>query len=148
MLGPLTALGVASNITQFVDLGLKATCKFREIHGSVAGATEENMDLEVMTRSFIAINAQLYSSIGSPEEADALGDLCQRCAKTADEMIVALESFKVLGKKTRWKSARKALKGLWGREKVEGIRGRLLEFRADLNLHHVVNVKYETHFYS
>ncbi|KAG9234418.1 hypothetical protein BJ875DRAFT_509629 [Amylocarpus encephaloides] len=141
MLDPITALAIAGNVAQFIDLGLKATSKFREIHESVTGATDENVDLELMTKSLVAINAQLYTSTGSTSETEPLEELCQHCAKIADTLISALESFKVQGKKTRWKSARKALKTLWGREAVEEMRNRLLEFRSDFQLQCLVRIK-------
>jgi hypothetical protein len=142
MLDPITALGIASNVAQFIDLGLKATSKAREIHRSASGMTAENADLELVAKDLRAVSAQLYTSVGSDGNREALEDLCQKSAKTADELISALASFKVKGQKTRWKSARKALKVLWGREGVEEIKARLLGFRSELKLHLLSRLKY------
>jgi hypothetical protein len=148
MLDPITALGIAGNVAQFIDFGLKATSKAREIHQSARGVTAENADLELITKDLVAVNAQLYTSVGSSGDAEALEELCQRCAKTADQLISALESFKIKGTKTKWKSARKALKTLWGREAVEEMKSRLLGFREELKLHLLVRLKYMTNNFS
>ena len=145
MLDPITALAIAGNVAQFIDFGLKATSKAREIHRSASGATGENEDLEVIANDLVAVNAQLYTSVGSDGAAEALEELCRKCAKSGDELIKALESFKVEGKKTKWKSARKALKALWGREAVEEMKSRILEFREELKLHLLVRLKYVLH---
>ena len=52
------------------------------------------------------------------------------------------------GKKTKWKSARKALKTLWGREAVEEMKSRLLGFREELKLHLLVRLKYMPNVFS
>ena len=44
---PITALGIAGNVVQFIDFGLKAVSKAREIHSSSTGALRVNVDLEV-----------------------------------------------------------------------------------------------------
>lgn len=104
--------------------------------------TTENADLEIIIKDLVAVNAQLYASVGPGENVEALEELCQRCAKTADELIAALESFKVKGKNTKWKSARKALKSLWGRAKVEEMKIRVLEFRKEFKFHMLVRMKF------
>jgi N-terminal domain on NACHT_NTPase and P-loop NTPases len=142
MLDPITALGVAGNVVQFIDFGLKATSKAREIHRDSKGKTVADADLEVVTKDLVALNAQLYSSVGSSGQTEALEELCERCAKTAGELLSALQSFTVTGKKTKWKSTRKALKSLWGREAVEEMKKRLLDFREELKLHFLVRLKY------
>lgn len=142
MLDPITALGIAGNVVQFIDFGLKATSKAREIHSDGKGMTAENADLEVVSKDLVALSAQLYASVGSSDETEALEELCGRCAKTAGELLSALQKFTVTGKKTKWKSTRKALKSLWGRERVEEMKKRLLDFREELKLHFLVRMKY------
>ncbi|KAF7507109.1 hypothetical protein GJ744_010922 [Endocarpon pusillum] len=107
---PMLALGLASNLAQFIDFGLKATSKAREIQKSGSGVTDENADLEFIVKDLVDVNAKLNTSIGS-------------------------ESFKPEGRRTKWKSARKALKTLWGREAVEEMKSRLLGFRDQLQVH-------------
>ena len=142
MIDPITALGIAGNVVQFIDFGLKATSKAREIHRNNEGKTAENTDLELISKDLVALSAQLYASVGSSTETEALEELCGRCAKTAGELLSALQSFTVAGKKTKCKSTRKALKTIWGRERVEELKNRLLGFREELKLHFLVRLKY------
>lgn len=98
MYDPITALGTASNVVQLIDFGVKITLKAQEIHQSATGLSTADADLEIITKDLIAVNAQLYVSVGSSGDSESLARLCQRCVKTADELISALESFTVKGK--------------------------------------------------
>jgi len=141
MLDPITALGVAGNIVQFIDFGLKATSKAREIHRNDKGMTVEHADLQLVTKDLVALSAQLYATVGLSGQTEALEELCGKCAKTSIELLSALQTFTVTGAKSKWKSTRKALKSLWGREKVEEIKKRLLEFREQLKFHFLVRLR-------
>lgn len=143
MLDPITALGIAGNVVQFIDFGIKATSKTREIRKNAKRMTVADADLEFVTKDLVALNAQLYASVGSSSEAEALEELCGRCAKTAGELLSALQTFTVQGKKTKWKSTRKALKSLWGRDGVEEMKQRLLDFREELKL--ISSLDFGTH---
>lgn len=52
---PLTALGLASNVVQFIDFGLKVISKARQLGESVDGTLKENSEIEDVTRRFIEL---------------------------------------------------------------------------------------------
>jgi hypothetical protein len=138
MLDPITALGVAGNVVQFIDFGLKATSKTREIHRSVDGALEENVDLEVVTGDLAAVAQKLATHGAATLGSDGLDDICQRCTGTATELLTALEGFRVSGQKSRVKSVRKALKAIWGKRRVGEMRTRLEGYRDEIQFHVLV----------
>jgi hypothetical protein len=131
---PLTALGLASNVIQVVDFSIKIVSKGRQIYKSADGALVETVDLEAVTTNFTIINEKLRKSmpvgLGSP-----LLDVCQRCQNTADELLMGLEKQKIQGNKTKWKSARAALRTLWSKEVVEDLEVRLESLQAQLRTH-------------
>jgi hypothetical protein len=141
MLDLITALGVAGNVVQFIDFGLKATSKAREIHRSVDGTLEENIDLEVVTGDLAAVAQKLATHGVATSSSDGLDDICQRCSEAAIELLTALEGFKVSGQKSRVKSARKALKAIWGKRRVDGMRTRLEGYRDEIQFHVLVELK-------
>ncbi|KAE9368313.1 hypothetical protein N431DRAFT_346969 [Stipitochalara longipes BDJ] len=141
MLDPVTALGIAGNIAQFIDFGLKATSKAREIHHSTEGALEENLNLEVVTADLAAITKKLGTQGIGTTGSDGLDDICKRCTTAATELLAALEELKVPGQNSRVKSARKALKTIWGKRRVEEMKTTLEEYRDEMQFHVLVNLR-------
>jgi len=147
MLDPLTALSVAGTIVQFVDFSSKLLAKSREIYESASGASIDNNQLEAIAKDLEGLNARLRKPLPSQQslgEYDiSLVKLGEQCAGVAAELIHALEELKVRGTThLRWKSFRKALKSVRKREEVEAITLRLQNFREELNLHILVNLRY------
>jgi hypothetical protein len=141
MLDPITALGVAGNIVQFIDFGLKATSKAREIYRSADGAIQENADLGVVTEDLAAVAKKLETPDKAGMGNDGLDSLCKLCAKAAIELLTALQSLKMSGHKGKVKSARKALKTMWGKKRVEEMKTRLEGYRNELQFHVLVSLK-------
>jgi hypothetical protein len=68
VLDPLTAIGLAGNIVQFIDFSLTIVSKASEIRQSADGVPRENHDLEIVTKNLVAITARLTNSVRPPEE--------------------------------------------------------------------------------
>jgi hypothetical protein len=63
MLDPLTALGVASHIVQFVDFTVKLISKSHEIYNSTDGALIANKDLEAIAAHLNRLTERLRTDI-------------------------------------------------------------------------------------
>lgn len=87
------------------------------------------------------VTGKLHGTQTASGTSQALGELFLKCGETADSLLNALESLKDIGPKTKWQSVRKALKGLWGKEKVEEMRKILQGYRYQLNLHVLVDLR-------
>ena len=142
MLDPLTALAFTGNILQFIDFGLKATSKAREVYLSADGVTAENADLEVLTTNIASVSGKLAASSGNSSGNASLDDICRQCKGSADDLLVALNKLKVEGTKGKWESARKGLKAVWGKKKVDDLRVRLESWRDEIQFHVVVQLRY------
>jgi hypothetical protein len=142
MLDPITALGVAGSLIQFIDFGLKATSKAREIHKSATGALSDNIDIEILTDDLAKVVTKLEVSSGRTTGNDGLNDICKRCTTAANHLMDALRSMKVEGDKSNIKSTRKALKAMWGKKGVEELKNRLEGFRDEMQFHVLVDLKY------
>lgn len=136
----LAAVGLAGNILQFLNFTGDAISKSRQIHDSVNGTLKEHEDLETVTTDLKDLSVRLQASSGPVDSV--LEQLCTRCREIADELLKALESFCVKGKYTRSQSLRKALKVLWGKEKLKVLEERLAIFRQELILHITVELRY------
>ena len=136
----LAAVSLAGNILQFLDFTHDAISKSRQIHTSISGTLKEHADLKGLTTDLKDLSGRLQASSGSVDLV--LEQLCSRCREVADELLEALESLRVKGKHTRFQCLRKALKVLWGQEKLRKLEERLAGFRHELNLHITVELRY------
>lgn len=136
----LAAVSLAGNILQFLNLTAAAFSKSRQIHASISGTLKEHDDLESLTNDLKDSSGRLQASAGSVDPV--LKQLCSRCSEVAEELLKALESLGVKGKHTRAQSLRKALKAMWGNEKLKILEERLARFRHELTLHVNVEMRY------
>lgn len=141
MMDPISAIGVAGNVIQFLDLGVKAVSKAREIHDSSNGALVEHTEIGVLTEDIATVAAKLAASAGAATGNDSLDSICEQCAIVAKELSDALKEMKADGKKSRIKSARKALKAMWGKKRVEDMKWRLEGYRDEIQFHVLVDLK-------
>ncbi|KAG4436838.1 hypothetical protein IFR05_007687 [Cadophora sp. M221] len=141
MMDPITALALTGNILQFIDFGLKATSKARDIYLSADGVTAENADLEALIVDIAAVTTKLAASSANTSGNDSLDEICRRCTASAKDLIAALQKLKMDGQKGKWKSARKGLKAVWGKKKVDELQGRLEGWRDEIQFHVVVQLR-------
>ena len=114
MVVPLSALGVAGNIVQFVDFSCKLIRKSSDIYHS---ANAENTELDKIGRFLRGFNSDLASSLLSLETHElVLRDLASSCRIVAQELLSTIGQVK--GPLSRGKSSCQALKAVWGRDKV------------------------------
>jgi hypothetical protein len=136
----LPIIGLASNVVQFVEFGIKLIGKSTELYRSSEGALAENIDVEKATEHLLLLNNKLKAGASTTGD-NTLQRLCESCKSTADELLVALNKIKCNGKQDRWKSIRKALRSVWSKEKIHELEGRLARFREELNLHMNVDLR-------
>jgi hypothetical protein len=139
VLDPFSALGLASNIVQFIDFGCKLLSTGRELHNSTDGVLESNIELEVITKDLIDLDEKLMRSSGlltlRSESERALQTLAASCKKDAERLLSILDNFKVSGPSPKWKSLRKGIRILWKKEEIEELLARLDRARSQLNTH-------------
>lgn len=141
MLDPITALGAAGNVCQFVDFGFKVTSKATEIYKSIDGTLPENIDIETWTEDLTQVTTKLESSSAMPTGIDSLDDICKRCTSAANELLVVLRSVKLQGNKTKVKSAWTAIKAAWKKKSIEEMKKRMEGFRDEMQIHVLVSLK-------
>ena len=125
MLDPLTALGVAGNILQFIDFTIKLVGEGNHIYHATNGALEQNTDAESLandlaklTQSFSRSQREWLKARGQTQlDADEvrLRNISERCAEIAGELNIQLQKLKVQdgSKYRRLKSYKQALLSVW-----------------------------------
>jgi hypothetical protein len=138
MLDPLTALGLAGNIVQFVDFGFKLVSDSIETYRSVDGGLSTNVELGSITEdlSLVAGNLGSMNEVGNRFSKDerALIKLSDQCKALADKLLDVLHGLAVTGSHKKWKSVRQALRSVWKDGEIQDVRRRLNDFRSQLTL--------------
>ncbi|KAK2066060.1 hypothetical protein LY76DRAFT_585606 [Colletotrichum caudatum] len=153
---PLNAVGLAAAILQFVDFTTKLLNNGRQIYDSAQGATLENCDLEAVTQSLVLLTGQisqhdtgkglsagLHGSISNSDtlaEQD-ISDLGASCQDVGRELLDALEHLKAPIRRNKWTSIVDALKTVWARGKIQGLRNRLDQYRVGIHTALLVSLR-------
>jgi hypothetical protein len=144
---PFTALGLASNIVQFIDFSAKLIDQACAIHSSLTGATAEDEQLEFVISEMQNLSVQLTSSKPSYQQSEdekAVVRLATQCGILSDAILQLLKRIKARNPKSKRSSAVAALKSAWkDNEKME-LKQRLDSCRSQLQVQLTFLMRSET----
>jgi hypothetical protein len=146
---PLSALGLAASVVQFVQFGGSLVSKSHQIYTSSEGKLTSNVECETATTRLVALSEQLKdslrnaSSVGISADELAIEALCNDCIVISKELLVRLNKLSAdEGQRRRkWKSFRQALKSVWSKEDIDKIVRRLVTVRQELDSHLIVSTR-------
>jgi hypothetical protein len=145
---PLSALGVAASVLQFVQFGSSLVSKSRQIY--TQGTLLDHVECRRATSRLQGLAEQLGAHLNELEslgtlssDSKALQAICGRCLELSTELLLRLNEIKVdeNQRSRKWKSFRQALKSVCSKDKVDGIAGKLIACREELNLHLITCIK-------
>ncbi|PVH78540.1 hypothetical protein DL98DRAFT_550080 [Cadophora sp. DSE1049] len=139
---PITALGIAANVAQFLDFGSRLVSLTKEVAGE--GVTVDVAHLSIITSDLVDINISIQRELQPastnpankpiPEE-EALYDLAKQCNEVAMKLIACLQSVTSQGNSNRiWQSVWQALRTIWNKDELDGLARKLVEYREQLSL--------------
>ena len=156
------ALGVASNIVQFVEFGCRLFSYSKELYRSSDGLANEAVELENITRSLGRLSDRLvvenqgpplddsgvepedffYVDLEDDGEADLMLMLIARnCKKIADELRDALTELRFKDSGKMWQCFRIALKRVWKLKKIDDMSRRMERLSNQLTICLVKSLK-------
>lgn len=145
---PLTALGVAGIVVQFVDFGIRVVSKGNKIYHSADGSLAENNDLETVANDLIIIQTKLRQSLRSfnvqgplEEDEQAFVDLSATSNEVAAILLERLNAVKAQGRFRRWKSIRQALKSISSKGDIDDLAKRLTTLRDQVEMRVLVGLR-------
>ncbi|CZR63769.1 uncharacterized protein PAC_13666 [Phialocephala subalpina] len=122
MLDPFSALGLTSNIIQFVDFGSKLVFGSSELYRSADGTSEMLSELSSITHNLRSMSSKL----GGADQAESqLSSLAMQCKILADHLLQVLQDLAVGGRHRCWKTVRQALGTILKDKDVRDIERRL-----------------------
>lgn len=135
MADPMTIVGLAANIAQFIGYGLTLLAKSKEIHQSATGASRDVIDVEIIAQDLSAVLVRLKTYEAKRSGVAPLDKLREGCMIVIKELLKVVEEVRVKGRKSRWKSFKVAVKFLGKKDKIEEWMGKLADFREQFNVH-------------
>ncbi|KAM0794000.1 hypothetical protein BDR22DRAFT_49856 [Usnea florida] len=135
---PLSALSLASNIVQLVDVGTKVVSATFELY-SPDGITI-NGELECVMSDLVKICSALerpQDHINGPRSSNSeleLIPLSKSCKTLGEELLTVLNSLKVQSPHKKWQSFRQALKAVWKEKAIERYKDRITDLRSEISL--------------
>lgn len=159
---PLTAVGLAASILQFVQFGGSLLSKAHQIHTSALGALPDHIDCEKVTIRLIDLAEKLKDSLKNDfgdaqplssaitssrmtPHAEKLREICNDCIGVSGILLERLERLRwnETDKRRKWKSLRQALKSVWSKSDLDTIAARLLGYERELELHLCAEIRYD-----
>jgi hypothetical protein len=140
---PITALGVAGNVVQFIDFGHKLCSTFFDIYQSASGTTKANLEVQMLVETFIDSIDTVSSDLvkyrnalsetpSDSHEQDSVQKIVAECGNVAQELLARIEKLRPEGKKGRWRSFVTAVKSMWKEKDIQDLQARLARLRAEL----------------
>lgn len=140
---PLSALGIAAAVVQFVQFTADLFNRTRKIYQS--GASEKTDRLEYIYETLSELSAKLSSpatgirfvNTGLPKDAPSLTELATRCRKYCDELLAAIENIrsKSVSGPRLWRSFRTAMMEVMKKGEIEQLQERIDSYQRLMVIH-------------
>ncbi|OAG42303.1 hypothetical protein AYO21_03471 [Fonsecaea monophora] len=141
VLDPLSAIGLAANIVQFIDFSRRLISDAKEIYHSTNGVTTENVELQDVAESLSRLSSTLLNPLDQSQAAVSQTEaeivkIAAASRVVGDELLAAIQSLTAGdGSHKKWRSFLQALKTLWKKDKIAKLRKRLEDARSNLSVH-------------
>ncbi|CAJ2507600.1 Uu.00g087860.m01.CDS01 [Anthostomella pinea] len=125
---PFTAIGLASNILQFVEFGTKLVTKAKDVHVSGTGMAAEDESLAHATHALEHLAVQLIESTNAKStshEEDMPRKTSLDCKALADELLALLKELQAHDPNSKRQSVRVAWKSTWKAKEKAALEERL-----------------------
>ena len=145
---PISALGLAGNIIQFIDFGCKLFSKTKAIYKD--GSLTESIDMQVVTDDLRQYSEKLRQGLqssgtqqlGFSEDEKALLSMCDGCLQVAGEIDKALQALKLQSKPGKCKSFRHAIKSVWSDKRLAELKRRLDMYSEQMDRRTLASLRY------
>lgn len=145
MLDPISAIGLASSIVQFVQFGTKLVLEGLELYQSNDGALARNSELEAIVKD-INQRSEILTNTSQPSEDDvAMQKLAESSRKIADELLKQLSSLRTPESHKRLQSSRKAMAAAWKKDRIADLERRLCRLQNQINQRLVFMMRSSNH---
>ena len=142
VLEALAAVGLASNIAQFIDFSCKILETSKAVHRSSDGRPQAHEDVIVIAQHLRSLCAGLVKSRDTPRvgftnthQENALYALAERCEKEASDVLIAIDKLKAKNPQSLRSSFHAGLRTIWSMEEIDAMTERLKQYRSEIIVH-------------
>jgi hypothetical protein len=144
---PMTAIGLAGSIVQFVSFSHEFVSLGKEIYNSSTGAREQSIELDTMIQDLSAIHKSLLQSWSTDPDCRSkqeknIASLVTQCEPIYQKLQGVLAGLQVQGDHRKWKSFCKALKSVWKEDQINSMEKRLHRLQRQIDSHLVADIRY------
>ncbi|KAI1746852.1 hypothetical protein F4782DRAFT_543960 [Xylaria castorea] len=147
---PLTALGLAAGVVQFVSFASHLISRTKEIHESASGQAKETFTLEKTYATLQELSLRLETSSKRDPKLEmvegrtdfvkhvfAINDLSRTCECDCRKLLEIVSKLKAVGGGSyrRWQTFKVALKTVWKGNEIAELENRLQHTQMTLTLH-------------
>lgn len=128
---PLSALGIAGNVIQFVDFATKLFKEGREVYRSGTAASQEARSL-----SNIAKELSTLSNSFTTDDLKSLGlrEVASQCSLVARDLLAAVDKLTVTKEKRLWVSFVVALRSVLNERDIQKLWQKVTDIQLRLGL--------------
>lgn len=135
VLEPISTIGLAGNIIQFLDFTVKIISESHEAYYSAVGTKAEFVELEAIAKHIRGFTPSFHAENSVAHPADTFNDVQKSCLAVASELLGTINQLKVQpGPHRRWRSFQHAMRSVWKKDKIHGLQMRLGELRNQMNM--------------
>lgn len=136
---PFAAIGLAGNITAFLEFGYNVLSKAKDIRKSATGASSSNQALASMTQRLQDVTSSLLVSgttAAARSNSESLAQLAAECHEASQDLLNLLEKLRALDSTSKWSTLKAALRETSRKKKdeVHELEKRLDRCRQQLSL--------------
>jgi hypothetical protein len=132
MLDPLSALNVATAVTQFLNFSANALELCKEIRDDTQGATAANKALEQSMREFNDIAKGIRTAAGQTSSGRRLSSTAKQCITLSDDLLKMLEEVRQ-AERQKPNVSKATFKALRSKRKIEKLQNAVEKQQAILD---------------
>ena len=148
---PLSALGVAGNVVQFVDFSSKLCFTFAQLYKSASGTTKTTKEIEALTKDFTQsidrvsqdmLQYQLALDQTTPvgEGSQDIQRIVDGCKELASQLLTQLGKLQP-SKRAAWPILLATIKTIWKEKELKDLKDRLSDYRSQLEWHILLSLR-------
>jgi hypothetical protein len=130
---PITAVGFAASILQFIDFSWGVITGTYEVYKSATGTTLENAHINTVVNDLERVTDGLISDFEvKTKNEKELCKLADKCHDLSQDLSKILKKLQVLEKNSKWRSLRVKIASMRKEKEIASIEDRLDRYRSQI----------------
>jgi hypothetical protein len=143
---PLSAVGLACSIVQFVSFAHEIVSLGKEVYKSPTGVRQESAEIEAMLKDLSQLHQSLRWEWGldpgrRSQEEQTLFILVEQCEPIYKELQKVLQNLAVKGSHRKWESFCLSVKLIWKEGKINDLERRLHRLQRQVDSRLVSDIR-------